>query len=157
MRKQLSGKEIKELLEILSETLRIFSKKDKVEIFDNLYKLNNVPFLFLYKNQDAKKDMLIPHLKTLHTISDLSKLPCITVDMGAVKFVVGGADIMRPGITNIDDGVSKDEFVVIIDQTHKKPIAVGIAMTDSKEMKETKSGKVIKNIHYVGDELWKIN
>ena len=75
--------------------------------------------------------------------------------MGAVKFVVNGADVMRPGIVEIEEGIAKDEFVAVIDKNNKKPLAVGIALFSSEEMKGMNSGKVIKNIHYVGDELWK--
>ena len=75
--------------------------------------------------------------------------------MGAIKFVINGADIMRPGITEIEEGIAKDELVVIIDERNKKPLVVGIALYDSAEMKKITSGKVVKNIHYVGDEIWK--
>ncbi len=76
--------------------------------------------------------------------------------MGAVKFVTSGADIMRPGIVHIDEGITKDDAVAIVDQTHKKPLAVGIALHSSEEMQKVSSGKVVKNIHYVGDWIWKM-
>jgi PUA-domain protein len=155
MRKLLSGKEIKELLEKLPQALKIFSKKDKLEIFDDLYKLNDIPFLFIYKNQDAKKDFIIPHLKSLQNITNLDGLNVATVDMGAIKFVIGGADIMRPGITNIKGDFQKGDYLIIVEETHKKPISVGIAMLSSDEMINATGGKVIKNIHYVGDDMWK--
>ena len=81
-------------------------------------------------------------------------LPTVTVDMGAVKFVVNGADIMRPGIVDIGT-FDSGEFIVIIDVNNKMPLAVGIANMDSSEMESVSSGKVVKNIHYVGDEIWK--
>ena len=46
---------------------------------------------------------MFPALRAL--LSNLIDVPKITVDMGAVRFVVNGADIMRPGITQIDDRV----------------------------------------------------
>ena len=76
--------------------------------------------------------------------------------MGAVKFIVNGADIMRPGIVEIEAGILKDELVSIIDKNNQKTLAVGIALFSSAEMKGMSLGKVIKNIHYVGDELWKM-
>ena len=63
---------------------------------------------------------------------------------------------MRPGITEIDEEIEKNDFIVIVDVTNKKPLAVGIALLNSEEMRESKTGKVIKNIHYVGDDIWKI-
>ena len=76
--------------------------------------------------------------------------------MGAIRFVVNGADIMRPGIVEIEAGIKKDDFVAVVDKNNQKPLAVGIALFSSEEMKAMSSGKVIKNIHYVGDELWKM-
>ena len=76
--------------------------------------------------------------------------------MGAVKFIINGADVMRPGITDIEDGIRKDDFIVIIDQNNKKPLAVGIALFNSEEMRALPKGKVIKTIHYVGDVVWKV-
>ena len=89
-------------------------------------------------------------------LQERNVLKKITVDMGAVKFVVNGADIMRPGIVEIEEGILKDEFVAVIDKNNQKPLAVGIALFSSEEMKSMTSGKVIKNIHYVGDELWRM-
>ena len=74
--------------------------------------------------------------------------------MGAIKFLIGGADVMRPGIVEIDYGIAKDEPVVIVDINNQKPIAVGIALISGAEMKVTKNGRVIRNIHYVGDKIW---
>ena len=76
--------------------------------------------------------------------------------MGAVKFVASGADIMRPGITNIPEGIHKDEFICIIDINNKKPLAIGKALYSSEEMKDLMAGKCIENIHYIGDEIWKL-
>ena len=95
----------------------------------------------------------MPTLKLLQTYLGLLKK--IVVDMGAVKFMISGADVMRPGIKEIAAGINKDDFVVIMDVNNHKPLAVGIAQLSGTEMQAATSGKVIKNIHYVGDELWK--
>ena len=109
--------------------------------------INRKPSFFYHDGQ------AVPTLKFLQVNDVLKK---ITVDMGAVKFVVNGADIMRPGIVEIEEGIAKDEFVAVIDKNNKKPLAVGIALFDAEEIRKMSSGKVIKNIHYVGDELWKM-
>ncbi len=127
------------------------SKKDQVELFEDdhhkLLLLNKEPAFFWYAQQ------WIPTLKLLQKKVLLKK---ITVDMGAVKFIVNGADVMRPGIVEIEVGIQKDDFIVIIDQNNKKPLAVGIALFDAEEMRALQKGKVIKTIHYVGDEVWKV-
>ncbi len=95
---------------------------------------------------------LFPALKFIHgKENDFKK---ITVDMGAVKFVCSGADIMRPGITHIDENILKDDTVIIIDEKNKKALAVGTALEDSEEMNKMKQGKAVKSIHFVGDKIW---
>ena len=78
----------------------------------------------------------------------------VVVDAGAVPYVVNGADVMRPGIVGIADDVVKGEPVQIVEERHGKAIAVGIAQYDAVGMREKEQGKVIKNIHYVGDDIW---
>jgi len=95
---------------------------------------------------------MFPSLRAL--LNGLIDVPRITVDMGAVKFVVNGADIMRPGITDIDDRVKKFGIVVVVDETHGKPLAVGISMFSAEELRAASSGKVIKSVHHINDDLW---
>jgi PUA domain protein len=112
---------------------------------DKVKLVNKEPYFFFHEKE------LVPTLKLLLKRNILRS---ITVDMGAVKFVVSGADIMRPGIVEINDGIKAGDAVVIIDVNNKKPLAVGIALFSSGEMKNYKTGRVIKNIHYVGDPIW---
>ena len=78
----------------------------------------------------------------------------VTVDAGAIPFMVKGADVMRPGIVKISPDVKKDHPVLIVEEKYGKPLAVGIALYDADEMETCEKGKVIKTIHYVGDDLW---
>ncbi|MBR6497551.1 MAG: RNA-binding protein [Methanomicrobium sp.] len=80
----------------------------------------------------------------------------IAIDAGAIPFMVKGADLMRPGVVDISYDVKKDEPVVIVDANHKKPLAIGISLMDADEMQGAQSGKVAKNIHYVGDDIWNL-
>jgi len=81
-------------------------------------------------------------------------LPRITVDMGAVPHVVGGADIMAPGIRKVEGTFGEKELVVIIDEKHGKFLSVGRSLLGSEALAATKKGKVIVNVHYVGDVVW---
>jgi len=145
-RKQLSKSEIRELNEKVKAFGIELSKKDKVELIDdNIVLANEKPFFFYHEGR------LVPHLKLL--LENMC-LPKVTVDMGAVKFVVNGADVMRPGITKIDENINKDNLVAVVDEKHGKPLSVCIAMFDGPEMSSMDSGKVLRNIHFVGDELW---
>ncbi|GAA0651980.1 RNA-binding protein [Salarchaeum japonicum] len=77
----------------------------------------------------------------------------VTVDAGAISFVSGGADVMRPGIVDADDAISEGDLVVIVEETHGKALAVGRALVPGSEMTGD-SGKVVDSIHHVGDDLY---
>jgi PUA domain protein len=77
----------------------------------------------------------------------------VTVDSGAVKFIANGADVMSPGIVFADPEISPGNLVVIVEEKHKKPLAVGKALKAGAEMKG--EGKAIKSLHHVGDQIWK--
>ena len=150
MKKQLRKKEIKEINNELQDLGLddFFLKTDKVEIIENDLKLINCNDEHVFFYHEGR---IVPTLKLLQR-QDILKT--IEVDKGAIPFVVKGADIMRPGITFIDEDVSENEIIVIKDEEHKKPLAVGISLYDGKEMKEMEKGKVIRNLHYVGDSIW---
>ena len=139
----------KEVTRELADFSIILSKKDQVEKCDTgdveFIAVNKVPSFFYH---DGK---LLPTLKYLLEHDVLKR---VTVDMGAVRFVVNGADIMRPGVVGVAEGVVEGEYVVIVDENNMKPLAVGQALLSSSEMQNQSSGKSVKNVHYVGDSLW---
>lgn len=94
-------------------------------------------------------DEIFPTLKSLDRIP----LKRVVVDMGAVPHVANGADIMAPGVVSADEEITLGESVAIVDERHGKPIAVGQALVPGVKMRGQK-GKVIKNLHHVGDEVW---
>lgn len=86
----------------------------------------------------------------------LPSRPTITVDSGAIKFVVGGANIMRPGVTKTEGEFSAGEIVVVKEEKFGKAIAVGRANVNKKELEEAKKGAVVQNLHYAGDKFWEM-
>jgi PUA-domain protein len=144
-RTRVKAKEIARLLEKYDINL---SKKDSVEIVEEDFKVIMINGLASFFYVD---DKVFPTLKYLQREIVLKK---IVVDMGAIKFVVNGADIMRPGIVDIEIGIKKDDYIVVIDEDNQKPLCVGIALLDSEEMQASTTGKSVKNVHYVGDDLW---
>ena len=80
----------------------------------------------------------------------------VTVDAGAIEFVSNGADVMRPGIVEVDDGITDGDLVAIAEETHGKTLAVGRAQTDSDDMLGD-AGKVVDSIHHVGDDLYEFS
>ena len=80
----------------------------------------------------------------------------VTVDMGAIRFIYNGADIMAPGIVEADAEIGVGDFVWIRDERNKQPLAVGRAIMDGPTMAREKKGKAIETLHHVGDEMWHI-
>ncbi|MDD4299265.1 MAG: RNA-binding protein [Methanomicrobium sp.] len=80
----------------------------------------------------------------------------IIVDSGAIPFMAKGADLMRPGIVSASPDIKEGKPLVIVEENHKKPLAIGIALMDYDAMMAAESGKVAKNIHYVGDDIWNL-
>lgn len=149
-REQLSKKDLKELSKQLDDCNLIctFSKKDKVEKVDGrILVVNGEPDYLIYENK------IYPTLKLIlrEGINNFKK---ITVDEGAIRFVANGADVMRPGVIDIDDDISVGDFIVIADSKYAKPLAAGLSLYSSDEMKKLEKGKIAANIHHVGDALW---
>ncbi len=86
----------------------------------------------------------------------LEKFPRIVVDMGAVKFVCNGANVMRPGITKFSGEFKVGQIVCITEESRNTFLAVGIASVPSSEAQSMKKGQVLENIHYVSDAYWDI-
>lgn len=95
---------------------------------------------------------IIPFLRIL--LKNLIQLQKVTVDLGAVPYVARGAAVMVPGIVATDEDIKKDDYVVIVDEKHDKPLAIGLALMDANEIIKEKKGKAIKTVHYVGDKWW---
>ncbi len=131
---------------------QIFPKKSRIEWIlteagDNLYAINNT--LKLWKSKDG----YIPVLTLL--LNNQVNIKTVVVDMGAIRFVANSADIMRPGITEIDPTIKKGDIVQIVDETHKRALAVGKSLFDAEEIQKKTTGKVIKNLHTIKDNVWK--
>jgi PUA domain protein len=96
------------------------------------------------------------YIPFLSEIKLLERFPNVVVDMGAVKFMCNGANVMRPGIKNYSD-FSKDDIICVVEESQHKFLAVGKALVNSSEMKEMSKGEVIKNLHYISDRYWEIS
>ena len=83
----------------------------------------------------------------------LERFPKIVVDMGAVKFVCNGANVMRPGIKSYSK-FEKDQLVCVVEESRNKFLAVGRSLVSSEEMAAMTKGEVIKNLHHVSDRFW---
>ncbi|HMK47592.1 MAG TPA: RNA-binding protein [Methanocella sp.] len=79
----------------------------------------------------------------------------VVVDMGAVKFVAKGADIMSPGIVDVDATIRTGDLIIVCDEVHNKPLAIGRAMVNADAMMGNR-GKAVKSLHYIGDRIWNL-
>ena len=94
----------------------------------------------------------VPTLHAVHRLNLVKPEPYVVVDQGAVKHILNGADVMRPGITQYAEFNYKDT-VFVLDPRHRA-IAVGQALVASSELSSMQRGKVVKNLHYLGDDIW---
>ena len=118
----------------------------------NFILVNGEPYIIIINGKPY------PTLKAALNIELDSKV--VVVDMGAVRFVTKGADVMSPGIVDADESIVEDDVVIIVEETHNKPLAMGIALITGPEMGpemvENSEGKAIKSLHYVGDAIWNL-
>ncbi len=80
--------------------------------------------------------------------------PSVTIDEGAVKYIIKGADVMRPGISKYDDWGDAGKLVVVREDKKGRAAAVGRTMVASADMAELKKGNCVKNLHHAGDKFW---
>lgn len=132
------GEEIENLLEGNVE-------RAELETGETIIIINNQPTLV------KKEERILP----LIFASDKLSLKKITVDMGAVKPISDGADVMAPGIVKVDENIEKEDIVAIEDEKNHKKIAIGTALENASDLKG-EAGKVVKNLHYVGDQYWSL-
>lgn len=140
----LSGKEKKNLLGKLPKGYTI-DKKDELKEFDSILYKGDEKFLII-----DGSGIFLPHLKSI----PLDEYNSVYVDRGAIPFIIKGADLMRPGIEIIEDGIMKGDVVMVRDSTHKKVLALGYSLFSSDEMRSMSGGKVIKIYHYTGDKYY---
>jgi PUA domain protein len=93
------------------------------------------------------------YLPFLSEVEMLKKFPNVMVDMGAIKFMCKGANVMRPGIKKFTE-FEKDKLVCIIEESQHKFLAVGKSMVSSLELENMDKGEVVRNLHYISDKFW---
>jgi len=153
-RHHLRSDAIDELTASLSDSLGIDIEGDTFELVE----LDGTEFDIVLV--DGRKLVAYVDEEPFLTVEGANEYPpqrgLLTVDAGAVEFVSNGADVMRPGIVEVDDGITTGDLVAIAEETHGKILAVGRATTDSDEMIGD-SGKVVDSIHHVGDDLYEFS
>jgi PUA domain protein len=109
-------------------------------------------------------DPPLPHLKLVHRFP--ACFPTITIDRGAIRFVLSGATLMAPGLTSAggrlpsgegeDRELEKGGPVVVMAEGKESACLVGMLSMGTKEVKEKGKGPVVEEGHYLGDGLWRL-
>ena len=153
-RHRLKARDIKQFQDELKKTFTndFFNEKSSVETGD----FDDQPLIFV----DGEPCFMFYENKIIFTLHGLNKFKpkqkFVVVDMGAIKFVSNGADIMAAGIVDADLDIKNGAQVWICDVNYRKPLAVGVALMTGEQMVKEKKGKAVENIHYVGDGLWNL-
>lgn len=96
-------------------------------------------------------DAFIPFLGSAAT---LALFPAAVVDEGAIKFMLKGADVMRPGIKSFEPWGAAGKTVVVKEEKKGRSIAIGQSTVNSEEAQSMSKGVCLKNVHHVGDRYW---
>lgn len=114
---------------------------------------------------------ILPTIRTIHKYPSLD-FTSVTVDAGAIPFILGGANIMCPGLTKEGHslmppdgeeqdaqgfdkpGLSKGDGVVIKAEGKEHAIAIGVMKMSSVDIREKSKGIGVELSHSVGDGLF---
>lgn len=118
----------------------------------------DVPVFFQHRDGP-----ILPALKFVHKYPKV-EFTRVTVDQGAIPFLLGGANVMCPGLTNPggemppdeDDepGLKKGDGVIIFAEGKVHPLAVGFMNMSSSDIRKKNKGNGIEVCHFLGDGLW---
>ncbi|RLI77012.1 pseudouridine synthase [Archaeoglobales archaeon] len=146
--KRLRKKEAKKVINEISKIgVEIKGNMDVVNFGDaDVILVDNEPLILKYDDRY--------YLTVYGVIKFKPEKNKVVVDEGALKFIMNGADVMRPGIVYADENIKKDDFVYVVVEGKETPISVGVALVNGKEMIGER-GKAVKNIHHLKDKIWK--
>ena len=99
----------------------------------------------------------IPTLRLLHRFPDV--LPKFTVDRGAIRFVLSGANIMAPGLTSAGgsmDTVEGTTVVGVFAEGKEHALAIGVATMATEQILKENKGIAVENTHWLKDDLWNL-
>lgn len=87
----------------------------------------------------------------------MALLPEAVVDEGAIRFLLNGADVMRPGVRRMDSWGGAGRLVAVREEKKGRAIVVGLSTVSGEEAQAMAKGSCLKNLHYVGDRYWELH
>lgn len=146
-RKKLRRKEAREISRLVQENAGI-AVEGEMEALDfgdlRIILVNNEPLLMEHSGRY--------YVSVYGAIKLKPEKFKVVVDLGAMEFIMNGADVMKPGIVSADPRIREGDFVYVTVESKDVPIAVGIALCNAEDMKG--KGKAVKNLHHVKDKIW---
>ena len=120
--------------------------------------------VLFYQIQDGT---IMPHIKIVHRYPWM--LRQMQIDKGGLKHIIGGSDVMVPGlisatgkfgmqthflISYLDERAEKGDVVAVMGEGKTHAIAVGVMQIDGEDFPIKKTGIAIEVKHHLGDALW---
>jgi PUA domain protein len=84
-------------------------------------------------------------------------LPTCQIDKGGIPFIIGGANVMIPGMTSKGGRlpeVKADSPVAVMCEGKEHALAIGTTTMSAADMKRVNKGIGIELITYIGDDAW---
>ncbi len=151
---RLSIREIRKLTQLIKQFFGVdFDRKAsweavKIDREREIYIVNGLPAFIRIGEELYPTVVCVERRMTL--------LPKVIVDMGAVPYIVNGADVMMPGVVRIEGSFKGGCIVAVSDEKYGRILAVARSLISSDVASEISTGRGFKNIHHVGDVFWKI-
>jgi len=100
-----------------------------------------------------------PTLRLVHKYPHI--LPVVGVDRGAIRFLLGGAHMMCPGLTSAggylppaEEALQAGTPVLIRAEGKDHAVGIGITKLGTEEMRKVNKGIGVEIVTYLGDDLW---
>jgi translation initiation factor 2D len=115
----------------------------------SVYVVEQDPVLF----QPARSSLYYP---TVYTLWKVRRWPALETISQVSKFLLGGADLMLPGVFRDDPALTWRATQVIAVRVRGNPcaLAVGTTLIGSDSADKNTKGKVLAVEHFFGDALW---
>ena len=106
--------------------------------------------------QDKGIGPWMPTLRLLHKYPIMMQR--MQVDKGAIRYVLGGANIMCPGFTSaggaMPEAVEEGQPVAIYAEGKEHAMALGVTKKSTADIAKDNRGVAVETVHYIGDGLF---